>query len=292
MSSRVQASVAVFIAAGLHIGGFAALPDLAGAAASGAGGEQATTIVASDGQFSDLVAIWDAPPPTLDAVTDIALPLAGPDALPDISFAPDTAPVAPETALPELPAQIDAPAKADITVPRLQEAPKTKTSPAPEEPKPEPKTSAKAKPTKTESKPSTPKKKVAAPAAGGAVAQKAAGAGGGASAGEGGSAKAGTVSKAKAKSLKAEWGASIRSKIERRKTYPKAAKGASGTVTVRLTVSASGALKSVTVNSSSGNAALDAAAVKAVKAAGRFPAAPKGLADGSHGFTLPMTFQR
>lgn len=60
---------------------------------------------------------------------------------------------------------------------------------------------------------------------------------------------------------------------------------------VRITLAASGKLVGVSVAASSGNAALDAAAVKAVQAAGKFPAAPKGLADATYSFTLPMTFK-
>jgi protein TonB len=42
---------------------------------------------------------------------------------------------------------------------------------------------------------------------------------------------------------------------------------------------------------SSGAAALDAAALKAVKAAAPYPRAPKGLTEASYSFTLPITFK-
>jgi protein TonB len=90
----------------------------------------------------------------------------------------------------------------------------------------------------------------------------------------------------------ANWGASIRARIEKRKRYPMAADGASGTVTVRLTVTRSGALAGLDIAASSGNAALDEAAIRAVRAAGRFPAAPDGLTQNSTTFTLPMRFAR
>lgn len=105
-------------------------------------------------------------------------------------------------------------------------------------------------------------------------------------------APAGTLSPAKLNDLKSSWGASIRSRIERRKAYPAAARGASGTVTVRLTVTRSGQLGGVSVVSSSGHPALDQAALNAVQSAATFPAAPKGLADASYTFTLPMKFAR
>ena len=86
----------------------------------------------------------------------------------------------------------------------------------------------------------------------------------------------------------AEWGAAIRARIERRKSYPVEAKGKAGKVTLRLVVGPDGRLSSVAVAKSSGSAALDAAALRAVKVAGRFPRAPAGLGTGS--FSLPITF--
>jgi protein TonB len=93
------------------------------------------------------------------------------------------------------------------------------------------------------------------------------------------------------------WASTIRKRIEARKAYPAAAKGAQGTVTVmvrltvtvRLTVSRAGQLLGVAVVQSSGVAALDKAAVRAVQTA-RFPAAPEGMADDSASFALPMKF--
>lgn len=99
---------------------------------------------------------------------------------------------------------------------------------------------------------------------------------------------------AKPKAAKAggnqKWASKIRSKIERRKKYPAAAKGASGAVTVMISIAASGALSAVSLGGSSGNAALDAAALKAVQAAAPFPAAPEG--QGGAQFALTMVFSR
>ena len=110
--------------------------------------------------------------------------------------------------------------------------------------------------------------------------------------GDDGQAQAPSLSQSRINDLTASWGASIRARIEKRKRYPMAADGASGTVTVRLTVTRSGALADLSIAASSGNAALDEAALKAVRAAGRFPAAPEGLSQGSTSFTLPMRFAR
>jgi len=196
-------------------------------------------------------------------------------------------------ALPDLPQVADIAPQAEVSVPNpapaAESVPTAKPAPA-TRPKPRPKAKAdpSPKPTaKTQDRPRKPK-----PAAAGQAAQKAAGSGDGATAGDSGTARAATLSKAKVNDLKAGWGAAIRARIERRKRYPSGARGASSTVTVRLTVSRAGALAGVSVARSSGHPALDQAAVAAVRAAAGFPAAPMGLGDASYSFTLPMAFAR
>ncbi len=100
------------------------------------------------------------------------------------------------------------------------------------------------------------------------------------------------ASKGQVKSAKAKWGAAIRKKVERRKSYPKSAGGAAGTAKVRLTVARSGALVGVSLVGSSGNAALDSAAVSAVQKAGGFAAAPAELTDAQYTFNLPINFSK
>jgi protein TonB len=146
------------------------------------------------------------------------------------------------------------------------------------------------KPTPAPKKAAKPEPKAAPSAA--RAAQRASGSGNGAQAGSGGTSAAATLSKATINSLRASWGASIRTRIERRKAYPSAARGAAGTVTVRLSVSRTGQLLSVSLVKTSGNAALDQAALNAVKAARSFPAAPKGLTESQYSFSLPMRFSR
>ena len=143
---------------------------------------------------------------------------------------------------------------------------------APPETKPETKT-AKAK------VPAKPVQKAAEPAAAPApqpAAQSAAKSDPAASAGE-------------AKALKADWGSKVRARINRKVALP--ADSAPGTVKVRLEIAASGALLAVDIAQSSGQAALDAAALKAVKSAAPFARAPKGLSEPSYSFSLPITFK-
>ena len=87
------------------------------------------------------------------------------------------------------------------------------------------------------------------------------------------------------------WGAKIRARIERRQRYPNGASG-NGHVVVRLTVARSGQLLSHRIAKSSGNAAFDQAALRAVVRAGRFPSAPKTLDLQQLTFNLPMTFSK
>ena len=70
----------------------------------------------------------------------------------------------------------------------------------------------------------------------------------------------------------------VSGRIAARERYPQAAmqRFASGVARVRLEIAASGAIKSAAIQTSSGDATLDAAALQAVRRAGPFPAPPPG----------------
>ncbi|MBD3805099.1 MAG: TonB family protein, partial [Thioclava sp.] len=104
-----------------------------------------------------------------------------------------------------------------------------------------------------------------------------------------GSAPAATLSAGQIRSLMGSWGGQIRARVERHKTPPAGA--GAGRVVVALNVARDGRLLGAAVAKSSGNAALDQAALDAVRRAGRFPVAPQGLAKARYSFTLPMTFR-
>lgn len=89
----------------------------------------------------------------------------------------------------------------------------------------------------------------------------------------------------------ADWGARIRSRIERRKTSP-GGSWTPGSAVVRITVSREGRLQALGVLKSSGDARLDRAALQAVQRAGRFPAAPKAFSRPQMTFDLPVSFVR
>lgn len=296
MSARLQAGAALVLALGLHLGAFALQPDPAGAVAAGAGGSDLVSLQAADASLSDLIAEWDRPPqPEVAPLADLAPPTA--PEMPPALMAAQPEPPQPSAPQPlALPPGTDTAPLADTTLPPPPPPePEPEPEPQPDPPKirPEPRPATLAQPKPAPAAKPAPKATPAAKAnAAPQAQQRAAGAGNGAQAGNAGTAQAATLSQVQANDLKSSWGASIRSRVERRKSYPATAGRASGTVTVRLTVTRAGALAGVSVAQSSGHPALDQAALRAVQSARSFPAAPAGLQDASYSFTLPIAFAR
>jgi protein TonB len=265
---RAGLVIAGTLALALHLAAFAAVaPHLQGAQAAGDGGTAPLTLAAADPALADLVANWDRPP-------DIAPQSAAQPTVPQ-----------PQPKPPEAPAVLALPAPAPAATPAPLPAPQPDVAPLSDLAIPDPPPQAKEPPpVRPPAKPAkaSPAQQPAAPA------QQAAGAGGQGAAGQSGQAIAAQRGAAAAAAAKAEWGAAIRARVERRKSYPTDADGATGRVTLRLLVGADGRLVSVAVAQSSGVAALDRAAVLAVKAAGRFPKAPRGMTETS--FSLPISF--
>lgn len=205
------------------------------------------------------------PPPEFPAEPEPALPVADASPAPQAAplIAPDLAEAAPDPA-PDL--------SADLPEPLVSEPPPKQAEAAPKQaPKPAAKKVAKKAPEKAAS----PAPAAKTPAAKTPAARPST------------AAPAKSASKGEAKALKADWGGKLRSRINRKLATPPG----KGTVKVRLVVAPSGALLSAGIAQSSGAAALDAAALKAVKAAAPYPRAPKGLTEASYSFTLPITFK-
>lgn len=270
-------AVAIGVAAGLHLAAFAALGSgvPSGAESAGDGGEALVSLVASDASVAAMVKAWEKPP-------EVAVPDAPVRAAPVM----DAAPLVP---VPEA-------ARASVAVPDLPKLPLAETAPAlaavapppRPAPKPEPKPEPDAAPVAEAPQPAKPPKP--APESAAQPAQAAAGEGSKGAAGTDGAAQAATASGAAVADLRAKWGADIRARIERRKSYPRDADGAEGTVKLRIVIGADGRLRGVGIAASSGSDALDRAAVRAVERAGRFPRAPEGI-DGEVSFTLPVSFR-
>lgn len=242
--------------------------------AMGNAGTQMLTLAASSASLSAMVQEWDSP---VEVVQHVTLPeqvgpppapvvRSPPSAMPQLASKPNLVPTLPAT--PDMPT-IDMANPPQPNFAAAQSArPKLRPAPAPR---------AAAKPVaKTQS--TSAKRQVAA------------GAGKGKAAGKKKVAKAPAKRVASSPAAMARWGGSIRSAVERRKTYP-ANTRARGRVVLTVAVSSSGKLASVRVKRSSGNRALDKAAVAAVKRA-RFAKAPKGVKSGVHYFSLPIAFSR
>ncbi|MBY6048461.1 energy transducer TonB [Vannielia litorea] len=164
---------------------------------------------------------------------------------------------------------------------RPRKMPQRPEPPVAEAPKPEPKRTA--QPARKQATQQARPAQETAPARAGA---KSAGSGGSSQAGIAKNAGARQLSASQKQNLMAQWGAQIRSRIERRKRSP----GGRGRVVMRISVAASGQVTGVGIVRSSGNARLDRAALQAVRSAGRMPRAPKQLGGGTQSFNLPMDF--
>ena len=289
MKRVVEFAIFVGIAAGAHLAIAAYAPPRNGAQSAGNEGAAVMSLQGATGTVSEMVAQWDAPP----EVT----------AEPDRPASPEPDAVTPD--VPSRPVDMAAPERAPkvsgLAVPRMERPPELSTTPPPPPQsaeasdkderladirpaaRPETLTRAAPKPQRREPQESPSAARTSAP-------QKASGQGGGANAGAAQRQQAATLSASQRQSLTAQWGAQVRRKIERNKRYPRAARGASGTVRVRITVGRDGSLRGASVAGSSGHPALDEAALRAVRAARYFPAAPRGLGKPTYTFALPMRF--
>jgi len=293
------------IAAALHVSAAAImLPDRLerGAAAKA----PPAALAAGGEEIQALVSEWEAPP-EVAAAADLTDPLPEPEphVLPEVQepppplaaispvppvAQPDAAPARPN--LPEPPAASEriAPAEPELpdlrefTPPRIEVEPRlTLDSSArpdrrPERRRPEPQAQPAPQP-----EPQVRRQNVARESA--APAQQA---------GQGGQARSGAagggggVSAATRASAMAQWGAQIQGCIARRAAAPRGVRQG-GTVILALTVSRSGTVQGVGVAGSSGQPALDQAAVAAAQRARRCPAAPAALTEASYPFQLPVS---
>ena len=249
--------------------------------AGGSDGDAPVTLAAATPQMQAMVATWDRP---VEIARDVAQPVAQ---------TPVTRAMQPPTADQSVsrPLALSAPAVgAAPSVPQIDQRPAAAYKPRqrpkarpPAPPKPVARKVEKPKP-RAQQAPSRSKSAPAAPA------QKAAGNKSQANRGTAGAASASAAPSGNQQKILAQWGAQIRSSIERRKRFPAGTRG-SGTVTLAISVHSRGALAGVSIRRSSGIAQIDNAALAAVRKA-RIAAAPRGLAAGVHSFTLPMKFAR
>lgn len=258
------------LAGGLHLGVWSLSPAATGSDAAGGTGAASVTTMAATAAETALVALWDQPPATANVAPVMVLEHpTGLDtpAMPSAAPQSNPKPLAP----PVLARPDDAP-----TVPQVH----------PDPPPPPPAASVpdlrpKARPATVEMAQNTQPQS----------ARRAAGLGEDKIRGAGGKDKTQSQDAARTNALRAQWGAAIYAKVQRNLTAPRGSR-AEGTAKLALTVAANGNLQGLTLTRSSGDDLLDRAAVQAIKRAGRFSKAPKGLDGDSHDFSLSLTFTR
>lgn len=308
MRRVLEFSIFLSVAAGLHLAALAMTPEEDGMTAEGEGGEAIMSLSASSESVAEMVEEWDRPPETVAALDPPAPPPPPPTLAPRLE---------PPRAMPA-PATTSRPQTPGLAVPRMESLSEMDTAapppppppPPPPEPEPQPESeqepeaipatesaaavSSSLRPTSRPLRPEPVEREEAARQrqreTQASPAQRAAGEGQGAAAGTTRRAETSTLSQSQRQSLTARWGGQVRAAIERRKRYPTDARGISGTAVVRITVGRDGSLRGLALALSSGSAALDQAALRAVQAARSFPPAPAGLTDPTYTFTLPMTF--
>ncbi|HDR27779.1 energy transducer TonB [Rhodovulum sp.] len=260
-----------------------------GADSAGGGGDDLVTLSPASAAVANAVAQWDRPPeaalpepaafiapPATDMTPAIRQQEAAPTspAMPPRPAAPISAPTLPRIEpTPQRPARVAEPDPRPTVAQALPDTPR----PAPRPVSP-PKRQDSRQPTQAAQTAAAPSSASADQAA-----RRAAGAGGDVS-GRSRQAQSATLSPDRARSLLAEWGGQIRTRIAR--SVPRGA--GSGTAVVELTVAADGVLLDARLIRSSGNPRLDDLALTAVRRAGRFPAAPAALGLRRQSFTLPV----
>ncbi|SES38268.1 outer membrane transport energization protein TonB [Tranquillimonas rosea] len=304
MRRVIEGVVFVGIAVGAHLAVAAVRPPEDSAASQGAGGESSVSVKAASQQVSRMVEDWERPPET-QAEPEMETPQAPDMTPPDAPEAPSAesmpTPEAPATAGLALPDQPEPEAEMDTAPPEPPEPPEEPEPEAtdeeetadlppgvrpvqrPDRPEPEPEPEPEPQPQRQQEEPRQGQQNADRQQ------QRAAGQGGGAQSGAGQQSAGQSLSAGQRQNLTAQWGGQIVRRIERNKRYPRAARGASGTATVRLSVNPNGQLVGLSLTRSTGNRALDQAALQAVRS-GRFPAAPRGLTQSSYSFTLSMSF--
>ena len=296
MRSGMDRAGFVVIAAALHVAAFAAVvPD--GAPRGPLADAPPARLAAGGAETQAMVAAWEAPPEI-----ETALPAAAePPAEPPVAAVPPALPDSPADAAPRSDAAPTLSAPRSGAVPNLPPAPEApapqvsalalgrSARPAERPARPAPRRAAEPAP---ESAPAPapaaqpPRQARSQPEPQPDAAPQRAGQGGQAAGGRGGG--GGGASAAQVASAQQRWAGQIQSCIARRAQRPRGVRG-SGATTISIRVGRDGQVLGVGVSRSSGDPALDQAAVQAAQRARRCPAAPAELTDASYAFAMPVT---
>jgi protein TonB len=325
MMRLVEALVFLSLAAGLHVGVWATASTDSGSDAAGDTGTASLSLQMAQPSHAAMVREWETPP----TATQTAPTVTTPDATVDPVSIETTTEIAPRLSLPDIPTlprlaalpQIETEPPRRLTMPDGIADFTRPDTPAPDQsaPRPAPPEQRPARPTppkalsaplvasapiadtnlrpappgaRPKARPAPPPRKPKVQTSNAAPATRAAGVKRQKSAvnGQSGSDATQSLSVAQRNAVRSRWGAGIQRRVHRNMAYPRGATG-EASARVALTVDRSGRLMGLKVIRSSGVAAFDTAAVRAVKRAGRFSAAPKELTDASYSFTLSLTFK-
>lgn len=304
MTGRADLILAFGAALGLHAAAltFSQAP---GGGGAGNGGQDRLSITAAPQELSALVDAWDTAPKVAHAPEspDHAVffdkPLSPSSIAPTVRTARPPAPMtpvlpdaAPPRSLdtpgqPPVPEQVDltmfSPSAVDTFPPRSVKPlppPLSTTRPAIDAARP-----------KSDPAPSRVERPKSRPTGAASPRRIAAGAGASGKRGETAVSTGSALSKAAEKAAISAWAASIERKIARHQSYPRGSRD-EGRVRVAMVILADGRLGQVSIARSSGSAALDKAAVRAVQRAAPFPPAPSSLSDDWFKVGQWIAFQR
>ncbi len=292
MNSMLRGLVLILLALGIHVA-LARILLPAGAEAEGGEGNQGESMVtvrAASGALAEMVRTWErAPQPAANGAVPASMPpLPAPPiaAVTPTASRDRTARHIPQPVRPQLPA-LPAAAPALITTPAPPPPPARRKL---AEPAADGKT-ATVRPNRQEA--GTGPGKQARPAGAAQPARIARGGGKAATAGSRGRLDRPSLNAGQRRAVLQSWGASIRARIARFKRYPPGARmaGQGGSVRVSLVVTRKGELSQLAIVGGSGVAALDRAALSAVRDAAPLPRAPANLPGRRFRFLLTITFR-
>jgi protein TonB len=261
------------LATGAHLGLWALAPGTDGATSAGGPGEDKITLSAATPAQAAMIEAWQRPP-------DIA---AGPQPLSEGPAVADTSPVV----LPRPMSQTQRPVFQPTAMPSPQ-APALPVldSGPPSPPMAKNESIAEVRP---KSRPLRKQLSQTAEASENRQQQRAKGSAQGEQRAADGNSKLASQTAARTNALRAEWGSAIYAQVRRNMRFPRGV-DQGGTAKVALRIASNGVLTDLRLTRSSGNDALDKAALRAVSQAGRFARAPNGLPGAEHAFSLSLTF--
>ncbi len=293
INSMLRGLVLILLALGIHVALARVLLPAGAGAEGGKGnqGESMVTVRAASGALAEMVRAWErAPRPAVTGAAPAPVPPPLP-AQPSAAVTPTasrdrTTPHIPQPVRPQLPAlPAAAPALVTTPAPPPPPAPRRLAEPAADG------RAATIRPNRQEAGQQPGKQ--ARPARAAQTARIARGGGKAATAGSRGSLDRPSLNAGQRRAVLQSWGASIRARIARFKRYPPGARmaGQGGSVRVSLVVTRKGELRQLAIVGGSGVAALDRAALSAVRDAAPLPRAPANLPGRRFRFLLTITFR-